>query len=227
MDIEKARRAELMAALGDQFVCFEEVTLTHAMFTRHKVRADVVAIPLDERLAGYAFAFEVKEPTQAWNYAAWSGAIRQASDYVYAKIDPVAPAVQFAGRRIAGAFMFPSPPYNPHGMPMEPTPFVRPGEEQMVSGQFHLALHFRVGRAFWETTRRGPRFNLSFGPNPVWDSERGLWHHGVNLIAGKRTLGSGKIDVKAELDGWGPAGLTNPLKSPLKTPLNQGKKPLK
>ncbi|RWP46877.1 hypothetical protein [Mesorhizobium sp.] len=203
MDIEKERRADLIAGLGEQFRCFEEVTLTHATFTRRKIRADVIAIPVDDRLADYALAFEVKEPSQAWNYSDWSHAIRQASDYVYGKIDPVAPAAKYAGRRIACAFMFPSPPYNPHGLPMAPTPFVRPGLEQMVSGQFHLALHFRVGRAFWETSKLGRRFALSFGPNPLWDSEHGFLDRGLSLIAGKRTLGSGKIDVKAELDGWG------------------------
>lgn len=203
MDVEKEYRAELIGALGSAFECFEEVPLEHPLFRGRKVRADLVAIPVDPRLSGYALAFEVKRPDRTWDYSKWSGAIRQASDYVYGRIAPAGPARAFAGRRIAAAFMFPSPPLNTEGRLTDTGPFVFPASSVMVSGLFHMALHFRVGSAYWETIGRERNFCLTFGPNPVWDTRRGLRTQGINLIAGSRTLGSQRIDWKAELDGLG------------------------
>jgi hypothetical protein len=202
MDVERERRQELMAALGEGFEFFEEATLRHATFTGRKVRADIVAVPRDNRLSGYAFAFEVKEPKDG-HYAFWSRTVRQAADYVYASVEASGSAGRYAGRRIAGAFVFPAPPYDPTGLKGIASPFVRRGEEAMVSGIFHLALHFRVGRAFWQEPKR--RFCLSFGPNTVWESDCGFRIQGFGLITGERSLGSRRIDVRTELDGWGPA----------------------
>lgn len=208
MDVEKERRAELVAALGEQFICFEEVALRHPLFSKHRVRADIVAIPLDKRLENYALAFEVKEPKHGYmNYASWSQAMRQAADYVYAKIEgrPNRPDLTpFIGRRISGAFLFPSPAWNPAGhVASLDDPFVRPGDEKIVTGAMHLALHLRVGRGFWEKRSAGRRFVLSFGPNEVWRSDSGFMEASIGLITGKRTLGSQKLDVMAELDGLG------------------------
>lgn len=203
MDVEKEQRAALIAALGNEFDCFEEVALQHALFGRRTVRADIVAVPRDERLASYAFAFEVKQPNTTWDYSAWAHAIRQATDYIYAPILPLGPAAKFAGRRISAAFMFPAPGIDPEGRRPDKGPYVRPDTSVMVTGLFHLALHLRVGRAHWEQDRHGSRFCLSFGPNPVWCSGKGFRDQGLNLVAGKRTLGSQRIDIRKELDGWG------------------------
>lgn len=206
MDPEKARRAELMAMLEKRFMCFQEVTLRHAMLSRYCIRADVVAIPLDQKYFPYAIAFEVKLPNaDQWNFATWSKAMHQASDYVYATIEPQhgSPALaQFVGRRIAGAFIFPSPDCYPRGG-RRGAEFVREGDEQMIAGALQLTLHFRVGHAGWQPTGIGPRLVMSFGPNEVWRSDVGFC--GTDLLAGKRRIGSQKIDVFAELDGIGRA----------------------
>ncbi len=203
MDVELEQRKALIAALGDQFECFEEVPLQHAIFTRRHIRADIIAVPKDERLSSYAFAFEVKLPDRSWDYSRWSNALRQASDYIYGAITPDGPARRYAGRRISAAFMYPSPPLDPEGRLPDKGPYVRPDTSVMVTGVFHMGLHLRVGRAYWEHHKNGQRFRLSLGPNPVWCSQQGFRDQGLNLVAGKRALGSGRIDVSAELDGWG------------------------
>lgn len=210
MDVELEQRRALIEALGDQFECFEEVPLQHAIFERRFVRADIVAVPKDERLSSYAFAFEVKQPDKTWDYSRWSNALRQASDYIYGAITSKGPASRFAGRRISAAFMYPSPPLDPEGRLADKGPYVRPDTSVMVTGLFHMGLHLRVGRAHWESDKEGKRFWLSFGPNPVWCSRRGFRDQGLNLVAGKRTLGSQRIDVRAELDGWGDALIPHP-----------------
>ncbi|WP_421951704.1 hypothetical protein [Pelagibacterium sp.] len=203
MDVEKEQRAALVSALGAGFECFEEVPLQHALFTRRTIRADILAVPKDDRLASYAFAFEVKQPDTSWDYSAWAQAIRQATDYVYASIQPSGPAAKYAGRRISAAFKFPAPPVDPEGRRVDKGPYVRPDTSVMVTGVFHLALHLRVGRAYWEDDQHGRRFRLDFGPNPVWCCRRGFRNQGINLVAGKRTLGSQRIEIRNELDGWG------------------------
>lgn len=202
MDIERQNRTELITALGSSFRCFEEVTLEHATFTDHKIRADVVAIPADERLSEYALAFEVKCPDQSWHYAKWSQVFRQASDYVYAKIGTTSNAAEFAGRRIAGAFIFPSPPYRPEGKGKNVSPYLRPENEEVFAGVAHLGLHLRIGLAGWSEFGNHKNFELRFGPNPVWSQKIGFKKQGISLLSGKRSLGSRRIDFKSELDGF-------------------------
>jgi hypothetical protein len=205
MDIEKPRRTELIEALQDHFLCFEEVTLRHALFSKYCVRADVVAIPLDQQYFPYALAFEVKQPNAVtWNYATWSIALHQAADYVYSSIEPQPSQPhlgQFRGRRISGAFIFPSPVFDRRGGET----LSRSGEEQLISGALQLALHFRVGHAGWEQTGKGRRFKLSFGLNEVWRSDCGFCFTATGLITGKRSIGAKKIDIFSELDGIGAA----------------------
>jgi hypothetical protein len=204
MDVEREQRRALIDALGEEFDCFEEVPLRHAIFSKRMVRADLVAVPRDTRLASYAFAFEVKQPDQTWDYSRWSQALRQASDYIYGAITPQGSAAIYAGRRISAAFMYPSPPLDPEGRLPDKGLYVRPDTSVMVTGLFHMALHLRVGRAHWETDSKGKRvFALNFGPNPVWCSKKGFRDQGLHLVAGKRTLGSQRIDIRKELDGWG------------------------
>jgi hypothetical protein len=203
MDVEKENRCNLISALGDEFECYEEVPVEHVIFKHRAVRPDIVAVPRDLRLSRYALAFEVKRPNTTWNYADWSQAIRQASDYVYGRIGPKAPCADLVGRRIAAVFMFPCPPVDPEGRLLDKGPFVRPDCSVVVTGVFHLALHFRIGRALWRTTRHGQEFSLCFGPNEVWNSRKGFKNQGINLLTGSRTIGSQRMDVAAELDGIG------------------------
>lgn len=202
MDHEKARRTELILALQDDFDCFEEVTLRHATFTRQFVRADVVGVPRDPRLNGFALAFEVKEPTTEWHYPKWSHAVKQSSDYVYGRIQENSSAATYAGRRISAAFLFPAPPYKPESLTPSNSPFMRYGQEALHAGILHLALHFRVGYAYWNSQPKTPRFTLCFGPNRVWEQRFGFTSQGLSLLSGSRPLGSRRIDFKEELDGF-------------------------
>ncbi|WP_127558005.1 hypothetical protein [Nioella ostreopsis] len=202
MDIEQARREELMNALADDFWCFEEVNLRHATFNRHLVRADVVAVPKDTRLERFAIAFEVKEPDKSWHYAKWAQAARQAYDYVFARIEDSSSASVFAGRRISGAFLYPAPIYYPEGKGRSPNQYCRDDNEELTTGILHLGLHLRVGWAAWDFKPREPRFELRFGPNPVWRQRIGFQKQGINLLSGSRPLGSRRIDFASELDGF-------------------------
>jgi len=131
--------------------------------------------------------------------------MHQASDYVYATIEAQSgppPLHQFVGRRMAAAFIFPSPACYPRGG-HRGAEFVREEDEQLIAGALQLALHFRVGHVGWQPTGIGPRLVMSFGPNEVWRSDVGF--SGTGLLTGKRNVGSQKIDVFAELDGIGRA----------------------
>lgn len=194
MDVEKERRNELIRALSADFVCFEEVRLQHFTFPRISVRADIVAVPLTPEYRGYAFAFEVKQPSERWQYKDWSKTIRQASDYVYGKILPDPRLSGHVGRRIACSFVYPAPEY----IRSKPTE-----EDSIIVGIFHLAIHFRVGRAFTDNSRRTTRFCLTMGPNEVWRSDVGYTGQAPGLIKGLRTVGSQRVDVLRELDGMG------------------------
>jgi hypothetical protein len=194
VDVEKATRVELITALSSEFDCFEEVNIEHFAFSRHRVRADVVAFPRDVRFAEYALAFECKIPKESWQDKHWAYAARQASDYNFGRIVRDRRFQQFENRRIAASFLFPSP-----RMSM----VTGDANDASTFGIMLLALHFRVGRAFWEQRKNGKRFVVAFGPNEIWRSDTGYAHVADGLIKGKRTLGSQKIDVIQELDGIG------------------------
>lgn len=199
MDIEKQRRAELIGELEADFYCFEECDLRHGLFPDIRQRADVVAVSKEEAFQRYLLAFEVKEPATAWNYARWNQAIRQAADYVYSDAGLCPCSELLRGGRVAGSFLFPAPPYDPLGR--RPSgPYIRESEVLNIAGAFHLALHFRVGHAFREQTRFGPRFVLAFGPNEVWRSGSGFTGQAEGLLGGSRTIGSRKIDVFREIN---------------------------
>src|SRR5579875_3575589 len=99
MDLEAPLRRELIAALEPAFLCFEEVEIEHPILSGLSVRADVVAVPVDRQFWAHALAFEVKCYDDSADYAKWSAAIRQASDYVLGKVR--SPDAVLAGRRIS------------------------------------------------------------------------------------------------------------------------------
>lgn len=208
MDVEKKRRAELITALGSDFICFEEVKLRHAFMTKHCIRADVIAIPTQEEFWGFPIAFEVKEPDSKYrNSADWIQALRQTADYVYASIEPQKNSYDLSpyfGRRIAAAFLYPAPIYLQGSQQIVPHDIaVAEHETRYIAGAMQMALHFRVGGGSWERTGIGPRFRLLMGPNEIWRSDCGFCHSGPTLLSGRRRLGSRKVDVMAELDGIG------------------------
>lgn len=203
MDVEKARRNELMMALGSSFDCFEEVILRHPTFQNHTIRADLVAVPVDSRFNNYALAFEVKNATPDWSAIEWCEAIKQASDYVYATIEPNQASLEaFSGRRISASFIFPAPPYDRFGTHSDGRGVIRENEVTVATGALHLALHFRVGRAYWWGVSSGQIFSLSLGPNLIWDAKNGFRKAYIGLVTGKRSIGSQMIDVMKELSGF-------------------------
>lgn len=195
MDIEKDRRKQLIAALGADFDCFEEVRLRHAFFDTRTLYADVVALPRDSRHAASPLAFEVKEPNaKSRSPFGWLHAFHQASDYVYAAIDPHQRCQELramSGLRVRAAFVFPS--YERDGT--APSGNV----VEFLRGAAQLALHFRVGTTSWEKSGGGLRFRLMLGVNEIWRSDVGFCHSHFDLLSGIRSFGSGKIDVLAEI----------------------------
>lgn len=195
MDIEANHRHELIERLGASFLCFEEVEIEHPLFSGLLLRADVVAIPIEDDLWGHALAFEVKCYDESADYAAWSAAIKQASDYVYGRIRSTHHIL--SGRRISAAFVFPATEYLPYIPKHDASSDI--SNRVMISGVFHCALQWRVGRAHL-STREG--FSLSFGPNEFWTTRRGFSGQARALIKNKRRVGSRGIDVCSMLDGF-------------------------
>jgi len=201
MDIEKPIRLELIEALSPHFFCFEEVVLRHALLRARLIKADVVAFPRGGQLGGCGFAFETKVKTQFYDHSHYSEAIKQASDYVYAKVEADKRLNEFEGKFIHSSFVFPSPPFyaNQSSIPAEAE--TQSSELLLASGAIHLALHFRVGRAYWEKSFPDRKFVLAFGRNDVWNSRDGFVKRGDGLLQQKRRLGSKKVDFISELTG--------------------------
>lgn len=199
MDIERNIRRELIEALSPDFACFEEVPLRHALFQNQTLRADVVAIPIERQFWGHALAFEVKDTSKDRNYAFWSSAIRQAGDYVYAEVQSEHPTL--SGRRISAALVYPAPDYYPYIPKIDPPD--HPDEAIMISGAFHAAMHFRVGRAHIDVARHLKRLTLYMGPNDFWAQGHGFTGQARPLLLNKRPIGSQRIDVAAALSGLG------------------------
>ena len=202
MDIEREARQQLMRLLSNDFFCSEEVNLRPLSFPKVRIRADVVAIPLDPKFYDMPIAFEVKQPSAGRenHYAEWAPAIKQAADYVYAAIEPDQRLQDFGGRRVIAAFVFPAPELvsDPQG-----TSDREANAKMITTGAFHAALYFRVGRARIGVGVRSEILNLSMGPKQLWSSDRGWDASASDLMTNKRKLGSQMIDVLAELDGTG------------------------
>ena len=190
MDVERFRRTELIERLNSEFECFQEVWLRPILQSEKRVRADVVAVPRSEDLSNIIIAFEVKEPRQEQNFVKWTKAFRQAYDYVDAVVDDPVRAPPIAGLRVACAFVYPSPSYQPPGSTNVTSRFLRPGHEAAMAGVIHLALQFRVGIA---NIDEKSRLILSFGPNTIWQERLGFLNFNMGLVTGTRPLGSRRI----------------------------------
>ncbi len=194
MDLEASFRRDLIHGLGSSFLCFEEVELEHAVLPGVSVRADVIAIPIDQAFWRHALAFEVKSYNETAEYARWSAAIRQASDYVYGMIRSDNHILH--GRRVSASMIYPSPDYLPYLPRQDVPPDI--SNRIMIAGAFHCAMHSRVGRAH-KSAKEG--LSLIFGPNEFWTAKRGFTTQATNLLQNKRPVGSRKIDVSTVLNG--------------------------
>jgi hypothetical protein len=197
MDVEIEKRKELIGYISNSFYCYEEVTLLHSVFTKRKVRCDVLAIPKDSRYAGLTFAFEVKLDVVDRPDEDWRKAIHQAMDYIYAVVDD-GKFSGLNGRRVTSAFIFPG--NLQHVLPHQDTAMAV--ERGIIWGGLLVAAHFRVGQATVESfANRSTRFALKFGTNPAWRSDKGFTDQADGLLIGKRQIGSRKVDVWQDLAG--------------------------
>lgn len=187
-------RAHLAAVLARDFETFEEVEVRHALFRRRMLRIDVLAIPRDPVLTDLALAFETKGDRR-WLIPEWAQALKQASDYVLATIEPKLAA--HAGKRVMAAFVYPAPRWQSHGAP--PSAGVT-HEEMFLSGMGHMASYQRVGTARIVEGRRGPELVLKAGEE-LWTSTRGWRSNARNVLAGKRQIGSQRFPILEELRG--------------------------
>jgi hypothetical protein len=205
MDNEKELRAELMAALATGFLCWEHVPVRHAIFNKHVLVADVVAVPLDPDYAGLTLAFEVKSPLtrtspkRHLDVPYWTRAIHQASDYVYATIEASSGVEHLYSRRISSAFIFPTTCLRRDYMALD-----RCNLDYLlrIEGAFEASCHAKVGKASWHGGSKDTKgnLNLSLGNN-VWRSDLGFREHAMGILRGKRPLGSQSIDIVRELPG--------------------------
>lgn len=186
MDPEKETRRKLMESLKNHFICYEEVQLRPALFPKHVIRCDVLAIPLNPVFASMTFAFEAKKPVKPDDTSFWKRAIRQAADYVYATVDYKLGLEEIKGRRIGSSFIY---------------PYILPTgkNEPLIGGYFELASYFRVGRVSRDSKNR---LSMWVG-NEVWRSDVGFTKPARGVLAGKRQLGSRKVDILSEFDGMG------------------------
>lgn len=185
MDVERSVRKELMGGLASEFVCHEEVGLVSEAGAR--LRCDVLAIPQTEKFSECPIAFECKRPSQDWHYAKWSRALKQAADYVGCTVSDGRIAKPY---KIGAAFVFPSPEIVPSERQHESHPLIREGFENAIAGMFHLALHFRVGKAVRDPNDDVYSVRLVLGPNEIWNKKFGFTRNGGNLLLEGRPLGS-------------------------------------
>ncbi len=206
MDNERQLRAELMDGLSVGFECWEHIPLRHAIFQKRVLTADVVAIPREPEYCGLTFAFEVKNPPalegseKTYDASYWASAIHQASDYVYATLEPRPEQIFLKGRRISSAFVFPTTWLS--GLEMRRAEPEQHDALMRSYGAFELGVHYRVGKARWDTYQggRARRLDLWLGGD-VWRSDVGFKPHALGILKGKRRIGSQKLDILKELVG--------------------------
>ena len=188
MDIEKKLRDELCERLSSSFLTEQEVSID--TLNGDRLRADVVALPLDEEFANTLLAFEVKTASSR-NFNKWTHVFKQAADYVGARVTKG----EWCDREIAAAFVFPAPPYIPTEIPLEQSDYWRSDEAKELSGVMHMASLFKAGAANIRPRQPRKGLNLSFGPNTLWNEHKGWFVQGKSLLSSKR-LGSGKASRK-------------------------------
>lgn len=190
MDIEKARRKELISKLNGNFYCIEECELKLVGFDEI-LRADVVAVSQSEDDA-WILAFEVKEPTGRWELKNWTKALKQAGDYPNCIVTDKR-AGHAVGKLVSASFIFPGPDLLPwdHEASQE-TRFYRKYDAQPLYGAIILAQLFKVGIA--QHDRKNGKLSLKFGTDPVWDNRLGFRKKAEGLLE-RRRVGSTKRKV--------------------------------
>jgi len=192
MNLEEDKRIELESWLAPAFETWREVKLCHALFRRRKLRIDLLAVPREDPYRQIALGFEVKGHTE-WDEPIWAKALKQASDYVLATVEPDRPGLgPHVGKRIMAVFVWPAPSWviSPKSADIQGA---------FLSGMAQMAGYLRVGRATVSKSRR-PSLELTFGPNDVWGSASGWRPHAQNMLVGKRQIGSQRFNILEELE---------------------------
>lgn len=187
-------RAHLRAMLEPAFETFEEVEVRHALFRRRRMRVDLLAIPRDPTLSDIALAFETKGD-RVWDIPLWAQALKQASDYVLATVEPK--LSNHSGKRVMATFVYPAPQWV---LEMNENIHSETPKSSFLSGMAHMAGYHRVGMArYCASYGRQTALTLSIGPNEVWLSTRGWRAQARHLLAGKRQIGSQRFPILDEL----------------------------
>lgn len=184
-------RAYLRQQLDKDFELHEEVCVRHSLFKRRRLRLDLLAIPRDPRLSDIALAFETK-PDREWDIPLWSEALKQASDYVLATVEPDLKA--HAGKRVMAVFVYPSPL---EGL-ADAHHYIEDPRLSFYAGMLHMAGYSRVGIAKISSAYREIPLCLLV-PNVVWISSRGWRANARDILVGKRQLGSQRFPILEEL----------------------------
>lgn len=185
LDIEHEARIELIAHLGANFVCQEEVNLH---FHGRQLKCDVLARPLATNFEKYIFAFEVKRPDCNWHHKKWARTIKQACDYVGASVLGRVEGIANPGDIVTASFVYPAPHIAPSERPFARSEIIREGFENAIAGMFHLALMFRCGAAGKTKWTNIEVYSLSMGPTEIWNDRFGFRPKAHDLLANGRSF---------------------------------------
>lgn len=185
MDLEKPVRIELASYLESGFDVYEEVWLRHALFRERRLRCDLLAIPHDPDMADIILAFEVKYIEDKWDSAFFCKAVNQASDYIYATIEPNLP--EHAGKRVLAAFVFPWAGCR------------NSGGDNLLRGIARMAGYHRVGIGVRPGDGWRKNFMLECNAD-IWCGPNRWFVQARHILAGKRQIGSTKFSILEELE---------------------------
>lgn len=187
---EAAVRARLCAILGPAFELFPETLVRHALFRGRRLRVDLLAIPRDLAFSDIALAFETKGERE-WDIPSWAQALKQASDYVLATVEPDLPA--HVGKRVMATFVFPAPPWASGDKAGDAS------KASFLSGMAHMSGYHRVGMVSSAIYGRRRLNRLTLGFNEVWVESRGWRANARDMLSGKRQIGSQRFPILDEL----------------------------
>lgn len=188
---EDKRRSHLAGLLAPDFEVFEEVWVRHALFRHRVLRADIIAIPKDGRFSHCAIGFEVKGYDE-WDIPSLAKSLKQASDYVLATVEPNQAAEVHCGKRVMATFIYPAPEAESIFQMTDP-------KQAFWAGMIQSAGAHRVGAANVANTYKEKPLVLAVSRSEIWLSSRGWRADALNLLSGKRQIGSQKFDILTEL----------------------------
>jgi hypothetical protein len=188
---EDRRRRILCDKLGPHFEIFEEVWVRHPLFRRRRLRVDILAIPREVRYSSIAIGFEVKGYPD-WDIPSLGTALKQASDYVLATIEPEAAIPdRLHGKRIMAAFVYPGIA-DLLGVDLRGPPKLA-----YLAGMIQSASAHRVGTAVDVKD-----LTLQVGTSEIWVGSKGWRSDANNLLSGQRQIGSQRFSILDELSAF-------------------------